>query len=200
MGLDRNVARLALGVGIVGLGSVVSLALFFAVQGPFGAINDWSIGVFGALTVLLAIVLYRHGLIAPPSLAMLATGAAVVGGVIVVVGSALVISDTTGFLLAGLVESLGFALIGLWLIAFNRSRASTSHRPRLRDLGTVAGIVMAIGFVVLPGIAMGLDDMDTAPGWVWVGFVGWLGIFFLYPIWSLWFGTILQRGANETIY
>jgi hypothetical protein len=195
MGLDRNVARLALAVGVVGLASVVSLALFFAIQGPFGTINDWSIGVFGALTAVLAIVLHRLGLIAPPSRAMLASGAAVVGGAIVVVGSALVISDTTGFLLAGLVESLGFALIGIWLIALNRSGASTLHRPqRLRDLGTVAGIVMAIGFVVVPGIAMGLDDMDTAPVWVWVGFVGWLGIFFLYPIWSLWFGTILQRG------
>jgi hypothetical protein len=101
--LDRSAARLALAVGVVGLGSVVSLALFFAAQGR------WT--------------------------------------------------------------------------------------RRLPLLGIVAGIVMAIGFVVVPGIAMGLDDMDTAPGWVWVGFVGWLGVFFLYPIWSLWFGTILRRGA-----
>ena len=32
-----------------------------------------------------------------------------------------------------------------------------------------------------------------APGWIWMGFVGWLGIFFLYPIWSMWLGNALRR-------
>lgn len=195
---DRSAAQLALAVGVVALGSLISLAVFFAIRGPFGAINDWSIGVFGALSALLAFVLYRRGYIEPPGLATLVTGAAIVGAVIVVVGAALVITDTTGFLLAGLVESVGFALIGLWLIALSRSMASTSRWPRrLPLLGIVAGIVMAIGIIVIPGVAMGLDDMATAPGWVWIGFIGWLGIFLFYPIWSLWFGRVLRQDTNR---
>ena len=35
---------------------------------------------------------------------------------------------------------------------------------------------------------MGLDDANSAPGWVWVGFLGWLGIFFLFPVWTIWVG------------
>jgi multisubunit Na+/H+ antiporter MnhB subunit len=78
----------------------------------------------------------------------------------------------------------------------NRVRA-TLNRP---GLGIVAGLVMAIGFVVIPGIAMGLDDMDAAPAWVWLGFLGWLGIFFLYPVWSIRFGIgILKEGTGQAI-
>ena len=196
MGTDpvRSVASVALAVGAVALVSVASLALFFAVGKPFGAINDWTIGIVGVLSGLLAVVLYRRNPLEPRAVRTIATSAAVVGGVIVAAGSALVISQTTGFLLAGLVESAGFALIGLWLIALNRSMATASRWPRrLPSLGIAAGVVMAIGIVVVPGIAMGLDDMDTAPGWVWIGFVGWLGIFFVYPIWSIWLGSVLWR-------
>ena len=188
---DRTLGGLAVAIGAVALFSVASLAVFFAVGGPFGAINDWTIGVFGFLTGLLAIGLGRRGGTTP---GMVVTGIAVIGAAIVVLGSALVISNTTGFLLAGLVESLGFALIGVWLIVLNRSIGAATRWPRrLPGLGVVAGIVLLIGIVVVPGIAMGLDDMNTAPGWVWVGFVGWLGIFFLYPIWAIWFGTAMRR-------
>ena len=55
-----------------------------------------------------------------------------------------------------------------------------------RPLAHATGILLVIGLIVAPGIVMGLDDMDTAPWWVWVGYVGWLGIFVLLPIWSIW--------------
>ena len=49
----RTVAALALTLGIVLLFSLVSLALFFAVGGPYGALNDWLIGVSGVLAAAL---------------------------------------------------------------------------------------------------------------------------------------------------
>ena len=199
-GRDRIVAGLAVAIGAVALISVASLALFFTVGKPFGAINDWTVGLAGLLSGLLALAIRSCGIVGASGPGTVSTGAAVVGAVIVVAGSALVISQTTGFLLAGLVESLGFALIGLWLIALNWSTGSASGWPRqLRNLGVVAGIVMALGIVVAPGIAMGVDDANTAPGWIWIGFVGWLGIFFLYPIWSIWFGNTLRRGIGDGI-
>jgi hypothetical protein len=189
MGSDRITGGIALLCGVVGFISVASLAAFFAVGGPFGAINDWTIGAFGLLTGMLAVRQSRRHEDDQTPTGIHPIGFAVVGAAIVVIGSWLVISDTTGFLLAGLVESFGFALIGVWLIALNRALAAAPGQPRrLAGLGIVAGFVMAIGFIVVPGIAAGLDDMQPAPTWVWIGFLGWLGTFFLYPAWSIRFG------------
>jgi hypothetical protein len=197
-GITGGIALLG---GAVGLISVASLAAFFVVGGPFGAINDWTIGIFGFLTGLLVVGQRRRGGTTRPPAGIVPIGFAVFGAAIVVVGSYLVISDTTGFLLAGLVESLGFALIGVWLIALNRSLAGAPRWPRrLPGLGVLAGLVMAIGFIVVPGIAAGLDDMNAAPAWVWLGFLGWLGTLFLYPVWSIWFGLgIAKERAGQPI-
>jgi hypothetical protein len=54
-------------------------------------------------------------------------------------------------------------------------------------------LLMALGFVVAPGIAMGIDDMNAVPAWIWIGEIGWLGTFFLYPIWALWLGRVVRQ-------
>ena len=194
MGSVRTVAAIALALGLVLLFSVVSLALFFAVGGPFGALNDWSIGASGVLAVAFVLAVRAGGLGRSSVGDVILSVLAVLGAVLVVVGASLVISDTTGFLMAGLVESFGFALFGFWLVGLSRSMASGGRWPRLLPpLGFTTGILLIIGLIGAPGILMGLDDMDSAPWWVWVGFVGWLGIFVLLPIWSIWFGTALRR-------
>ena len=196
MGSARIVAAIALALGIVLLFSVVTLALFFAVGGPFGALNDWSIGSSGVLAVAFVVAIRASGLGRSSVGGVILPALAVLGAALVVVGAWLVISDTTGFLLAGLVESLGFALFGIWLVGLSRSMASSGRWPRLLPtLGFATGILLIVGLIVAPGIVMGLDDMDSAPWWVWVGFVGWLGIFGLLPIWSLWLGTALRRAS-----
>jgi hypothetical protein len=35
--------------------------------------------------------------------------------------------------------------------------------------------------------------MASVPGWLWLAFIGWLGIFVLYPIWAIWLGRALGR-------
>jgi len=62
-------------------------------------------------------------------------------------------------------------------------------------LGMVAGGVMTLGLVVLPVIVAGIDAFDAARAYVWLGFVGWLGIFLLYPIWGIWFGRTRARAV-----
>lgn len=192
----RTVAAVALALGIVLLFSLVTLALFFAGGGPFGALNDWSIGASGVLAAAFVLAIRAGGLGDTSVSGVILPATAVVGAVVVVVGAWLVISDTTGFLLAGLVESFGFALFGCWLIALSRSMATIGQWPRpLPTLGYATGILLIVGLIVAPGIVMGLDDMDTAPWWVWVGFVGWLGIFVLLPIWSIWLGIAARRAS-----
>ena len=129
-----------------------------------------------SLSGALAVVERRH--VRP-----VMTGLAVVGAGVAVAGSALVVSGTTGFFLAGLVSSVGFAGVGAWLVAL--ARAGRAGTGRVRALAIAAGAVMALGVAVAPGIALRLDDMATAPAWVWIGFLGWLGVFVLYPVWAL---------------
>ncbi len=171
---------LAIAVGAVAIASAISLALFFAIQGPFGTINDVLNGVLAILAGALAWTL--SGSVALVYIAML-------GALIAIVGSVLVVTGTTGFFLAGLVSSAGFALIGAWLLWYSWSLSTT---PALRWLGVAAGALMVLGILVLPGIVMRLDDMNEAPAWVWVGFVGWLGIYVALPAWSIWFGLTRQ--------
>jgi hypothetical protein len=196
MGSVRSVAAIAVALGLVLLVSVVTLALFFAAGGPFGAVNDWSIGASGVLVVAFVLAIRASGLDRSSVGGVILSALAVLGAALVVVGAWLVISDTTGFLLAGLVESFGFALFGFWLVGLSRSMASSSRWPRLMPtLGFATGILLIIGLIVAPGIVMGLDDMDSAPWCVWIGFVGWVGIFVLLPIWSIWIGTALRRAS-----
>jgi hypothetical protein len=194
----RSVAAIAFALGLVLLFSVVTLALFFAGGGPFGALNDWSIGASGVLAASFVLAIRASALGRSSVGGVILPALAVLGAALVVVGAWLVISDTTGFLLAGLVESFGFALFGLWLVGLSRSMASSGRWPRLLPtLGFATGSLLIIGLIVAPGIVMGLDDMESAPWWVWVGFVGWLGIFVLLPIWSIWLGTTLRRGSDR---
>jgi hypothetical protein len=188
---DRDPGRLALVVGAVAAGSVACLATYFAVRGPFGTINDLGNATTGVLSGWLAWRL--RGQLSGPA-GGIAVGAALVGAAITVVGSALVVSGTTGFLFAGLVSSVGFAGIGAWLVIVNRSAGAAAAWPRrLRTLGIVAGGLMAVGIVTAPGIPLGLDDMVTAPVWVWIGSLGWLGTYVIYPAWAIWMGTVQTR-------
>lgn len=167
---------LRLAIGAVGLGSVTCLALLFAVGEPFGRLNDIGNATLAILSGVLAVTQRRH--VGP-----IATGLALVGAAVAVAGSGLVISGTTGFFLAGLVSTLGFAGVGAWLIAL--ARAGHAGAGRVRGLAMLAGALMVVGAASAPGILLRLDDMATAPGWIWIGMVGWLGIFVLYPIWAL---------------
>ncbi len=132
----------------------------------------------------------------------LAVATAIVGAAIAVAGSALVVSGTTGWFLAGLVSTVGFAGIGMWLVAINRGADPTvAWPPRLRSLGIIAGALMVVGIVALPGVLLGLDDPDGAPAWAWLGFTGWLGIYVAYPAWAVWLGVVetgrVRRGLGS---
>ena len=190
----RSTGRLAMAVGVVAAGSAVCLGTYFAVGGPFGTINDIGNAATGVLSGWLALRLRRQ---IPGRAGDVAAGVALAGAAFTVVGSALVVVGTTGFLLAGLVSSLGFAGIGAWLVVVNRgTRDVASWPPRLRALGVAAGALMAVGVVMAPGIPLRLDDMATAPTWVWIGFVGWLGTYVAYPAWAIWMGNIQRRSFD----
>jgi hypothetical protein len=49
----------------------------------------------------------------------------------------------------------------------------------------VAGVVMLFGLIGVPGIFLGIDDLDTAPWWTFVAGFSWAGTYLLFPLWSL---------------
>jgi hypothetical protein len=193
----RDTGRLALAVGAVAAGSAICLATFYTVQGPFGTMNDFGNAATGLLSAALAWRLRRE---IGSGVRRVAVGVAIAGAALAVIGSTLVVSGTTGFFLAGLVSSVGFAGIGAWLMVLNRNAGETAGWPRgLRTLGVVTGALMAFGLASAPGILLRLDNMATAPAWVWIGFVGWFGTFLVYPAWAIWLSAVEARQANRAV-
>ncbi|WP_350276606.1 hypothetical protein [Kribbella sp. HUAS MG21] len=179
MSADAALPQVARVHGVVGFATCACLIVFYAVGDPFGLINDVGNALLGLLSLALAwLVSGRHILV----------GVAAVGAALTVVGTVLVVSGITGFFLAGLWSSLGFALIGLWLLGAGRSPA--------RPSGLVAGGVMLLGLLGVPGILMGLDDMDNAPVWAFVAGVSWAGTYLLFPAWSL---RLARRHGAERV-
>jgi hypothetical protein len=193
--VGRDSGRLALAVGAVAAGSAVSLATYFAVGGPFGTINDIGNACVGVLSAGLAWRLRRQ--LSGPA-AGVALAGALLGAAVTVAGSALVVSGSTGFFLAGLVSGVGFAGIGGWLIALNRmARPAPASPRRLPMLGVAAGALMALGIVAAPGVLLRIDDMGSAPAWVWIGSMGWLGSYVAYPVWAIRLGIVQARQASR---
>jgi hypothetical protein len=180
-----NLGLLALLTALVDLAGVVCLIIFFAISGGrFGFLNDLANGVVGLLSIGLAWAWMPDR---PTPWSVLASGAATVGGVVTVVGSILIIFDITGWYLAGLVSSVGFALIGIWLLVSNRLHRQEAVLPRgLILLGVTSAIFMIIGLSALPGILARFDDPQPAPWYVNAGLLSWLGTYLLYPAWCLW--------------
>jgi len=154
----------------------VSVILFFTFGGFFGLLNDLSIAVEAILSGVLAWGLYPLYRAQSPRLSQFALIAALIGVLIVAIGSALVIFHATGRFLASLYSMFGYALIGLWLLGLNYSALSRSSRPcRLVQIGFVSGIVMTVGLLTRPGLLGGAGAIASAPWHVNVGGVGGMG-------------------------
>lgn len=183
-GAGPSLERLAGGVGLVGPLSAASLVAFLAVGGPFGALNDAGNAVLGVLAGSLAVACHRAGAQGDTRDA-LAAGAAVAGSALTVAGSYLVMSETTGYYLAGLVSGTGFGLVGTWLAHASLRSGPPGLPPKLRALGVAAGSVMALGLLGVPGVLDGTDDMEAAPAYLVASGLGWLGTYALMPAWAL---------------
>jgi uncharacterized membrane protein YeaQ/YmgE (transglycosylase-associated protein family) len=173
----------ALTIAVVDLAGIACLIAFSLVSGPFGTLNDIANGVVGALSTLLALQMYARS---EPDRLRVAPAASILGGVIMIIGSALVIVGIADWYLAGLVSSLGAAFIGLWLFTADRRRGGLLQLLRhTRLLGRISGIVMMFGVLAMPGILAGVDDWEASPWYVTASQVSWLGTYLLYPLWCL---------------
>ena len=187
---SSTVAWLAFAVAAVTLLGLVLLILMYTFSsGPLGMLNDVAIAVAGLLSIALAWTLHAEHQLRSPQLALATLILVIIGAAIVMVGSVLSISGSTGFILAGLYMMVGNALIGLWLLSLNQG----SPWPHsLVTLGLVTGGVMALGLAAIPGILTGTDLFKGSSWLTWVGQTGFFGWAVLYPIWCLRLWNLLR--------
>jgi hypothetical protein len=191
--IGRNALALAV-VAVIGLASITLFySLFEGSGGPFGTLNDICVALGGLLSGALVWQLYPlHRQHAPlPSRFALTSG--LLGACLAPLGSAMAIFDVTGWFLAGLVTTFGYALIGLWLLGLNYSARGWSAFPRrLALFGMVAGGIAAIGILAGLGIVARTDATDSAPWFVLTAlYLGGLGWNIFYTIWCFWLGRLL---------
>jgi hypothetical protein len=184
---SQGIARLATAAGVVAIGADAAIVAFFTVGEPWGTINDAGFAALGVLAGGLAWRLRAAG--GTP-----ATAAAVAGGAVAAIGSSLVISGATGWLLAGFVGAVGYGLIGPSVVTASAALTREGLAPRgLGRLGRAAGLLMAVGLTAAIPAAMRMDDPATTPGWAWLTMAGFAGPAIVYPIWALWLARVLGR-------
>jgi len=190
--IDQATGQLATAVGAVAIAADAVYVAFAAFGEPFGSVNDAGYAATGILAGSLAWRLRSRAGTAP-------TAAALGGAAVAAAGSGLVLTGTTGWLLAGFVSAVGFGLIGPSVVAASSSLSRDGVvPPRLATLGLVAGSVMTLGLTAVVPVAMRVDDAATAPAWTWFTMVGWFGTAIAYPAWAIWLGRVAGRRADRS--
>ena len=183
---------MALATAIASILATILIFLFYAVGGPFGTLNDIFNGVAGILSAVLAWMLFSKFRLNSSILHRAVLIFALIGALVVMIGSILIIFDFTGWVLAGWYTTVGYALIGIWLLAFSYFMRHIDMFPHnLSTFGLFVGGIMAVGIIAISGILMGIDSTEYTPGYLNLGYMGYLGTYFLYPVWSIWLGRIL---------
>jgi hypothetical protein len=183
---------IAIATGVSAILAIIFLTLMYTVNKSFGGVNDVFNSIIGISSVVLAWMLYGEQHVKSPLISQIGLALAVAGAIFTILGSILIIFGFTGFVLAGWYSGIGYALIGLWLAAFCYSFLRSDVLPHnLVIFGIVAGAFMVIGLLGIPGIFAGIDSMESMPWYLYVAFFGWLGIYILYPIWTIWLGRNL---------
>lgn len=180
----------AIAAGVAGVLALAFIIVFFTAGQPFGTLNDICIGVAAILSGVLAWMSYPQVHDQSPLLSLVALVVALIGALVVTVGSVLVIFGVTGWYLAGLYMAVGNALIGLWLLGLNYSAQRGDFWSNgLTIFGIVVAVIMLLGLAATPGIFNRIDAWESAPWYInYVGFAGSLGWLVLYPIWCILLG------------
>jgi hypothetical protein len=193
----RAIGKLTITIGIVAIVSIVSLILFFIFGGFWGPLNDLTIAVFALMSAALVWMLHPFFVTQSPRLSYFMLITAIAGAVIVSIGSALVMSGTTSWQLAGGVNALGYAFIGIWLLAFNYYARLTDVFPKnLTRLGQISGALSALSLLNVLGI-FGIVDAQSDASWLlYLAQFGGLGQILLL-VWTVWLGRVVLKSTKE---
>jgi hypothetical protein len=189
---SATIGWIAIITGASAILALIFLILMYSVNMSFGKVNDVFNSIIGISSVVLAWTLYAEHQAKSLSMSQIGLSLAVLGAIFTIIGSILIIYGFTDFVLAGWFTGLGIALIGLWLVIFCYSMLRGDVLPHnLIIFGIVAGALMAIGLLGIPGIFAKIDSMESLPWFLTIAFFGYLGTYILYPIWTILLGRNL---------
>jgi hypothetical protein len=185
--VDAFTGRVATATAGAAVLANATFAVFSVAGQPWGTINDYCFALSGLAAGALA---WRfHG-----TTGWALAGVAVAGGLVVALGSALVITGRTGWLLAGFVGTIGWGLIGPAIVTASVNLAAAGAiSPRLGTLGRWAGWTALLGITATIPAAQRIDDAATAPWWAWLSMIGWLGGAILVPLWAFGIARVARR-------
>ncbi len=184
----------AIATGVSAILAILFLALMAVVNPAFGRVNDVFNTIIGIMSVVLALMCYADFHAKSPLLSQFALALVVLGALFTIVGSILIIFGFTDFVFAGWFTGVGYALIGMWLVAFCYSMLGGDFLPHnLVLFGLVVGAFMVVGLIGILGIFTRVDSMESMPWYLYIAFFGYLGIYILYPIWTIWLGRYLLK-------
>ena len=187
-----TIGWVAIITGISAILAIIFLILMYAVNNSFGKVNDVFNSIIGISSVVLAWMLYAEHHAKSPVTSQIALVLAIVGAIFTIVGSTLIIFGFKSFVMAGWYTGIGYALIGLWLVLWSYSMLSTDVIPQsLVVFGIIVGAFMAVGLLGIPGIITRIDSMDTLPWYLYLAFLGYFGVYILYPTWAILLGRHL---------
>jgi len=172
--------------------AIIFLILMYVVNNSFGKVNDVFNSIIGISSMVLAWMLYAEHHAKSPVISQIALVLVIAGALFTIVGSILIIFGFKSFVMAGWYTGIGYALIGLWLMLWSYSMLSTGVIPHsLVVFGIIVGAFMAVGLLGIPGIITRIDSMESLPRYLYLAFLGYLGVYILYPIWTILLGRHL---------
>ena len=174
--------QIAFAIVIVTILGIITLALLYAGIPFFGMVNDLLNAVGAILIAILVWQLFplireKNGLFS-----ILFSLIAWAGTAAIAINSVLVAFGGMGWKDGGMYTAIGFALIGLWLIAMILTiQPQPFLTVTLVRLGLIAGIAMLFGFLAGPLLAERLDLALKPIGWL--AYIGAGGGWLMFPIW-----------------
>jgi hypothetical protein len=160
--------------------AAIILFMIFSVAGePFGLLNDAANGVYAFFAAGAAWAMRDRAGRGVVTLAM-------AGAVVAILRSALTMTTTTGWILAGFVSTVGFGLIGPAVVASSAALASQRRAAaRVVAFGRATGWLMTLGLLAVVPAALRYDSFEATPVWAWALYVSWFGTYFGYPAWAI---------------
>ena len=174
--------QLGAAIAITAVLSVLTLILLYTGIPFFGPVNDLITAVGGILIAGLA--LQFHPLLSEEidGLALVPLLIAWAGAALIAVNAVLVAFGQMDWMLGGMYTAVGYALIGVWLLALLLIlRDLPPMDLGLARLGLIAGTAMLFGFLAGPLLA-GRLEMTLKP-LAWIAYAAAGAGFILFPIW-----------------
>jgi hypothetical protein len=193
---SRTTGWLALAIGVTSFIGVVLLFIFltgyFSHQPELDKFGNYSdvVGIVPPiLSAILATTLHFAQRSLPSKASLLFMISVWFGVSLVTYGGWLIVTGAGGLVMQGTYHSLGYALIGLWVLALNLVAKDNDLLPtRLSQLGLVSGVFMLVGLGGLYGIVRGIDGNEPTVYLISTGGLSFVGHGIIYPIWCFWLG------------